>query len=228
MRVHTCLKGQIISYTLQRSKRRSIGLRIDHRGLCIHIPYQLANTDVENILQEKADWIRRKLRQWNDKKRFELVWAPGASYPLLGEPWQIALNRSGAIEMVPQRSGKTIFRLSPPLDSHQIEVFVMAWYGEQAMACFSERIEIYAKVLKVSIPLFRLSKAKARWGSCNHRGIVSLNWRLVQLPLHLIDYVVVHELAHLIEMNHSKAFWQIVESAYKHYQTAREQLREYV
>ncbi len=227
MRVHTCLKGQIISYTLRRSKRKSIGLRIDHRGLSIHIPHQLANADVENVLQEKADWIRQKLRQWGNKKSLELGWKFDASFPLLGEPWQIALNASGQIVMVPQQSAKIVTQHLPQLDSQQIETFVMAWYGEQAMICFRERIGIYAQALKVSIPPFRLSKAKTRWGSCNHRGVISLNWRLIQLPLHLIDYVVVHELAHLLEMNHSKAFWQKVESVYKDYQAAREQLREY-
>ena len=227
MRVHTCLKGQIISYTLRRSKRKSIGLRIDHRGLSIHIPHQLANADVENVLQEKADWIRQKLRQWGNKKSLELGWKFDASFPLLGEPWQITLNASGQIAMVPQQSAKFATQHLQQLDSRQIETFVMAWYGEQAMTCFRERIGIYAQALKVSIPPFRLSKAKTRWGSCNHRGLISLNWRLIQLPLHLIDYVVVHELAHLLEMNHSKAFWQKVESVYKDYQVAREQLREY-
>ncbi len=227
MRVHTCLKGQIISYTLRRSKRKSIGLRIDHRGLSIHIPHQLANADVENVLQEKADWIRQKLRQWGNKKSLELGWKFDASFPLLGESWQIALNASGQIAMVPQQSAKIVTQHLLQLDSRQIETFVMAWYGEQAMTCFRERIGIYAQALKVSIPPFRLSKAKTRWGSCNHRGVISLNWRLIQLPLHLIDYVVVHELAHLLEMNHSKAFWQRVESVCKDYQVAREQLREY-
>ncbi|MCG7756220.1 MAG: M48 family metallopeptidase, partial [Nitrosomonas sp.] len=76
-------------------------------------------------------------------------------------------------------------------------------------------------------PPFRLSRAKTRWGSCNSRGLVTLNWRLIQLPLHLIDYVVAHELAHLIEMNHSKAFWRLVGAIYPDYQAARNMLKNY-
>ena len=103
----------------------------------------------------------------------------------------------------------------------------MAWYGQQAITCFKQRIAIYAQALNLPVPPFRLSRAKTRWGSCNSRGIIHLNWRLIQMPLHLVDYVVAHELSHLIEMNHSARFWKLVESAYPEYLIARKELKEY-
>jgi len=77
----------------------------------------------------------------------------------------------------------------------------------------------------VALPQLRISNARTLWGSCNSRGIIRLNWRLIQKPLDLVDYVVVHELSHLIEMNHSKAFWQTVGSVYPGYAVARKKLR---
>ena len=103
----------------------------------------------------------------------------------------------------------------------------MAWYQQQAITCFGQRITLYAQKLRVPHPQFRLSRAKTRWGSCNARGVIHLNWRLIQMPLHLIDYVVAHELAHLLEMNHSPAFWQQVKSIYPDYLIARKELKAY-
>lgn len=227
MQATTTLNGREITYTLKRCQRKSIGLQIDHHGLRISAPLQTALPHIDTVLREKAGWITKKLDQWQAKKSLALTWMHDAAYPLLGEPWRIALKPSGEIEMARQFTCEAAQQPLAQLSPRQIERFVMAWYGQQAVACFKERIAIYAPALHVPPPPFRLSRAKTRWGSCNSRGLVTLNWRLIQLPLHLIDYVVVHELAHLIEMNHSKAFWGLVRAIYPDYQVARNMLKNY-
>lgn len=232
MFIQTVLNGRKITYTLKHCKRKSIGLTIDHQGLRISVPLQIALPQVEIILQEKAGWITKKLEQWENKKSLAMPWTQDAIYPLLGEPWHIALKSSGEIEMAryfakETANVRTAEQPLPQLNSHQIEKFVMAWYYQQAIVCFQQRIAIYASALNIRVPLFRLSCAKTRWGSCNSRGFIHLNWRLIQMPLYLVDYVVAHELAHLIEMNHSARFWKLVGSVYLDYQTARKELKEY-
>ncbi len=227
MLAQTTIRGREISYTLKRCKRKTIGLRIDHQGLCISVPLQTALPHIDTVLREKADWITKKLDQWQSKKSLALTWTHDAVYPLLGEPWRIALKPSGGIEMARQLAREEAKPSLPQLNPRQIEKFVMVWYGQQAIACFKERIAIYAPALNVAVPPFRLSRAKTRWGSCNGRGMINLNWRLVQMPLHLIDYVVAHELAHLVEMNHSKAFWVLVGSVCPQYLMARRELKGY-
>ena len=226
MRVQTTvsLNGREITYTLKRSQRKSIGLTIDHQGLHISVPMHATSPHIDAVLRQKANWITQKLDQWQNKKSLTPVWTPDASYPLLGKPWRIAQKPTGEIEMAQHLADQ-----SPQLalTPRQIETFVMHWYQQQASACFKERIAIYAQKLQLPTPPLRLSQAKTRWGSCNNRGLISLNWRLIQLPLHLIDYVVAHELAHLIELNHSKAFWAKVESIYSGYRSARRELKGY-
>ncbi|MBP6367135.1 MAG: M48 family metallopeptidase [Nitrosomonas sp.] len=231
MLVQTTLNGQNIAYTLKRCKRKSIGLKIDGNGLSISIPLHAAIPNVDSILQEKADWITQKLTHWKSKKDLALTWAENTTYPLLGEPWQIAMQTSGELHMIRQ-SIKAIHhesdaKLVPDLAPRQIEKFVMTWYHRQAIICFQQRIQFYAQKLNLQPPTFHLSRAKTRWGSCNTRGVIHLNWRLIQMPLHLVDYVVAHELAHLIEMNHSSAFWKQVESVYPDYLMARKELKGY-
>lgn len=230
--MQTTLNGREVTYTLKRCKRKSIGLRIDHQGLQISVPVQTPLPHVETILQEKADWITKKLDQWKNKKSLVVSWSHNATYPLLGESWRIALKSSGEIQMACQSAHEAVDsafveQFTSQLNPRQIEKFVMAWYSQQAITCFKQRIAIYAQALNVPEPPFRLSHGKTRWGSCNSRGIIHLNWRLIQMPLYLVDYVVAHELSHLIEMNHSMAFWKLVESVYPEYLIARKQLKEY-
>lgn len=221
---HIVLNGQKIDYTFKRSKRRSIGLRINESGLTVSAPLNEPLTSIESVLSKKANWLIKHLTHRENNQSTQLLWEKESTFPLLGQPWHLTLTSSDIIQMTP---GKSPTKEHKPitLTPHQIEIFVMAWYHKQAITCFNERVEWYANMLDVAVPPIRLSRAKTRWGSCNSRGIIRLNWRLIQMPIHLVDYVVSHELAHLIEMNHSSAFWCLVESIYPDYQTARKELK---
>ncbi len=221
------LGGQDIPYTLTRSHRRSIGLQISQHGLRISAPLHTSLAYIDSVLQQKAGWITKKLAQWQDKKSLVLDWSLETTYPLLGEPWRIAMKPTGELAMIRSFDQELPQPLTIELNSRHIETFVMSWYQQQAITCFKQRIELYAPELAVPTPPFRLSQAKTRWGSCNSRGLITLNWRLIQLPLHLVDYVVAHELAHLIEMNHSKAFWDVVGKVCPGYRVARSMLKGY-
>ena len=225
------LNGKEVAYTLKRCKRRTIGMKIDSRGLTVRIPSRESLHWVESVLRNKADWVVEKLDEWKTRKSNELVWEEGAVFPLLGEPWQLAATAAGVMQMTRARvkTGAEDRQMQLPLPSvlaaRQIEKIVMEWYRNKALTCFSERIELYADKLGVALPQLRLSRARTQWGSCHVRGVVHLNWRLIQMPLNLVDYVVAHELSHLIEMNHSPAFWQTVGRVYPDYVAARKELK---
>ena len=226
------LNGKEVVYTLRRCRRRTIGMKIDSDGLTVSIPPRGSLRWVESVLRDKANWVVKKLAEWENKKSIRLVWEEAAIFPLLGEPWQLTTTAPGVMRMTRAKvQTKTEDRqLALPLPSvltiQQIEKIVTTWYRQQALACFSERISLYVNKLGVPQPQLRLSRARTQWGSCNARGIVRLNWRLIQMPLHLVDYVVAHELSHLIQMNHSPAFWQTVASVYPDYLAARKELRK--
>jgi predicted metal-dependent hydrolase len=109
----------------------------------------------------------------------------------------------------------------------KIEKAVTKWYRDEAERVFQECVAHYSPLLSVSPKKIKLSSARTQWGSCTSQGVVRLNWQLVKMPLHLIDYVVVHELAHLIEMNHSTAFWNVVESVCPDFSKCRAELRSH-
>jgi predicted metal-dependent hydrolase len=225
------LNGREVTYTLMRCRRRTIGMRIDRSGLTVRIPVKETMQWVESVLQNRADWIVTKLNEWKNKKPRGPAWEEGSIFPLLGEPWRVTVTPAGTVHMIPLQSSageeEKQLNLALPslLTAQQIERAVMDWYHHHAQECFSKRITLYAEKLGVALPQLRLSRARTLWGSCHSRGVVRLNWRLIQKLLDLVDYVVAHELSHLIEMNHSPAFWQTVESVYPDYKAARKRLR---
>jgi len=222
------LSGKEISYTLKRSgKRRSIGLRIDERGLTVNVPLRTSEKWLHSVLHDKADWVVQKLDSWQSKKAPPIRWADGARIPFRGEEFvlQLVPKARGA---TPQLRGEMLHvPVGIAAEAARIEKAVMLWYRSEALRVFEECAAHFAPLLQVAPHEIRLSAARTQWGSCTVRGVVRLNWQLVKMPLHLIDYVVVHELAHLVEMNHSPAFWRVVESACPDYRPCRAELRGY-
>ena len=108
----------------------------------------------------------------------------------------------------------------------QLREAVQGWLQRQAMAVFQERCAEFSARLGVRVRRLTLSSASTRWGSASADGSIRLNWRLIHFGLPVIDYVVVHEMAHLREMNHSQAFWEVVRSVMPDYETARVELRD--
>lgn len=219
------LVGQDVSYTLKRSgKRRSIGLRIDDDGLTIAMPLRASEKWLHSVLQERAQWIVEKLAGWQTRKPEPVRWIDGESIQFLGEPLALRVVAS-LFDAPPLLRGRQLFVHVTDSVSHMvIEQGVTQWYRREAELLFRERVVHYAPQLGVSPTEVKLSSARTQWGSCTARGTVHLNWQLIKFPLRLIDYVVVHELAHLIEMNHSAAFWRVVKSVCPDYAKRRKEL----
>ncbi|MBU0687922.1 MAG: M48 family metallopeptidase [Gammaproteobacteria bacterium] len=221
------LSDKHITYTLKRSsKRRSIGLRIDERGLTVSMPLRASEKWLHSVLQDKASWVLDRLENWQAGKVMPVIWQDGASIPFRGEVFTLCVVPD-KVSAAPRLQGTDlILQLNRVITEQRIEKLVTQWYREQALQVFRECVAHFAPLMEVSPQVVRLSSARTQWGSCNARGVVSLNWHLVKLSLPLIDYVVIHELAHLKEMNHSAAFWRVVESACPDYLELRKQLRD--
>jgi len=225
LRQLTLPSGHSVPYTLKVSaKRRTIGLRIDGNGLTVHIPRRVSQHTVDHLLQDKADWIARKLTELQDRPE-AFVWQDGATMQYLGQDIRLTL-RQDAKNRALEFDGTRLYVAQPnPDDIKTVQRKVAQWYAKQARTDFTRRIELLAAKLGVSTPPVFLSNAKTRWGSCNSRGEIRLHWRLIQAPPHIIQYVVAHELAHLKEMNHSAKFWAWVEKLCPDYAAARNELK---
>ena len=224
------LSDRIVPYTIRRRPRRSLSLNIDHRGLRVLGPMRTTLREVETLIHTHEDWILKKLDEWRDV-RLHRGWTIVAEEPLpyLGAPVPVMTRshtlRKPRLELV---DGQLLLSTHDPRDIAANHRALVLWLREQAMICFEKRVAHYAGQLGVAMPTLALTQAKTRWGSCNNRGHIRLNWRLIHLPLPMIDYVVAHELAHLKEMNHSPRFWAVVETMIPDWRQAKRSLRGYV
>ena len=208
---------------LVRSRRKTLSLIVEPDGtLTVRAPLRMKEADIRGFIEQKKDWIKRKqvkareealpVRLYMDEERF---WYLGKEVPLRIVP-------DGNPALVMEKSFKLTESAQPRAES----IFT-AWYKKQARKVISERVELFARQHGFKVKKIRISSARTRWGSCSQKGTLSFAWRLVMAPLNVIDYVVVHELCHLKEMNHSKTFWVQVETILPDYKTRRKWLKNH-
>ncbi len=216
------IAGQAVAYQLKRSQRRTIGLAIDHRGLRVGAPMRARLGDIESLIHEHGQWVLDKLAAWRDRPAAsQLEITDGTVVFTLGEPLTVAFTEVGRSRW---QFGPGTLYLRPDA-AHTANDLLEKALREKARTVFAERLAIHAPRLGVAPPPLRLSSARTRWGSCSHHGGIALNWRLMFMPLAIVDYVVCHELAHLKEMNHSPRFWSVVEQLCPDWQARRLELR---
>ncbi len=220
------LAGKNISYTLKRSsRRRSIGLRIDDRGLTVSVPLRASEKWLHSVLQDKAHWVVEKLDGWQTRNPVEMRWVDGETVSYLGELLTLRVTRGLFATPAHRRGGELWVFVVDDSETAHIEQAVLRWHQQEAQQLFVQRAAHFAALLGVAPRAVKLSAARTQWGCCTARGSVRLNIQLIELPLRLIDYVVVHELAHLREMNHSAAFWSVVKSVCPDYAKLRRELK---
>jgi predicted metal-dependent hydrolase len=217
------LGERIVRYTLRRAPRRSIGLSIDHRGLRVAAPRHASLAEIEQLIRKHAVWVTKKLDEWRERRAaapFHL--ADGARLPYLGDWLQIRIasgdNRviwagDGSLTLLPRKGADADALLDKAL-------------RQRARELFEQRLAQQAARFGIAPPRLSLSSARTRWGSCSLKTGIRLNWHLIHCAPPLIDYVIVHELAHLEEMNHGPRFWAIVARYFPDYRNAREALKK--
>jgi predicted metal-dependent hydrolase len=219
----TVLDGQAVNYILHRSHgRQRISLSVDERGLRVGAPQRASLREIETVLRDHARWVVRKLGEWRDKCAPARRWASGETLAYLGLPLKLDVT-PGASEVLLTPTHLQV--RSPDPSAEAVAALAKHWLRGQAMEHFHRRIEHFRTHITLETVAIRLSNARSRWGSCHASGRISLNWRLIHFPQHLIDYVVVHELAHLREMNHSPRFWAVVGGVIPDYAARRREMR---
>lgn len=231
-----CEQGSIrlgereIRFTLRRSQRRSLGMQIDQRGLTVTIPLRASLRDTEAFMRSRADWIIEKLDLWAQRAEPQkMPLLDGMELPVLGEActvrWLAGANRTRWVEGFDRR--ELHLHLRREQDAPRL---LMRGLQDYALEYFAGRLDEYVYLLQqfapgIDRPPLYLSNARTRWGSCSKRSGIRLNWRLIHLPRPQIDYVVAHEVAHLLEMNHSARFWKVVAALKPDFEPARAALK---
>lgn len=216
----TGTQQQTVAYQLRRSLRaRRINLRIGLQGLVVTLPQhaRLGQPDIEQAIRAHSQWILQRLPHWQQRasalQASRPRYADGGRLPLLGRQLTLRLQPHAAGQRTRiLQLGEELWISGPASqDPARLAQRLEQWLKQQARAIFAQRLPLFSQRLGRAPRAWSLSSARTRWGSCSQRGDIRLNWRLVQFEPELIDYVIAHELAHLVEMNHSPRFWSQLE-----------------
>lgn len=207
-----------------RSRRRTVASIVERDGsVTVRAPLKMSTEAIEAFVQQHAEWVQKKQlemqsmvpvepRKYEPGERFLYL---GRSYPLeivQGAKRKLALDETFKLAQTEQSNAQTVFR---------------DWYRSQAAKLIPERVAYFARAFELQVKSIRITSARTRWGSCSAKGALSFSWRLLMTPPDVIDYVIVHELAHTVHHNHSARFWKLVEKWMPDYRERRKQLRQY-
>ena len=219
-----------LTYTIRRSTRRkkTVAVTVDPAGAVLLLaPEHLTTDELDEIVSRKAGWIVRRLRH---AKSHGPPLAPrefvsGESVLYLGRHYRLKVNPSEAGDAKLRGGWLHVSAPKGPRQTAHVREAVVSWFRRHAAKRLPEHVAAWRPRAGVPMPRVIVSNQQKRWGSCDRNGTIRLNWRIIQAPMRLVDYVVVHELVHLRHRGHGRTYWQAVGRIMPDYERRRDDLR---
>ena len=205
---------------IRTNRKKSASVQVVDCQVQVIIPQTLSDQRIEQIVRDKAPWIRDKLRRQallKPKKVKEHV--SGEAFSYLGKNYRLKVV-TGSSEVVKLTLGKLVVGADA-----DIKAELTSWYIQHAEKRLNEKVARFSQVIGVDPKSVKVKNYKSRWGSCSNLGDISFHWAIIMAPHYIVDYVVVHELCHMLHHNHSPAFWQQVEKVLPNYRDCRDWLK---
>ena len=219
-----------LSYYVVRSNRTTVSLRLHNNGeLEVRTPKQVKNNQIEEIIQSKLPWIEKqynRLLEVQEQKSI-ISYEDGAKISIYGKEYGICVikNEAEQKDSIWLQDDNLMVRIKY-CNEDTIQDAIILWCKKAGKPIFENRAFYYAQRLGVSYERITIKGQKSCWGSCSNKSNLNFDWKLLLMPEEVLDYGVVHELAHLIEMNHSSRFWEIVSKEMPNYKEIRKWLKE--
>lgn len=231
MRLSTKYGEKTIEFEVSYRNRRTLAIQVEPlEKILVISPVGLSEDYLKEKVRSKGKWIVNKLLEFKDmgyipfKKEFvngEAFLYSGRNYSL-----HILLN-SNIIRPKVELSDSKILITSPSKDQEILKTALQKWYKKEASKLVMKRVDFYKPKFKAAPKEIKVKEQKRRWGSCTSKGNIYFNWRIIMAPSPVLDYIVVHEMSHLIQRNHSPGFWKLVEFIIPDYKDRKKWLRNY-
>ena len=198
---------------LRTNRKKSASIRLDGDLVKVSVPMSLSDTRIRDLVTRKTSWIKKKLKEQSELPLIKpKEYVSGETFPYLGKNYRLKVVK-GDMPSIKLKNGYLIATVPESSTGTQEEVRVLleTWYRSHAEVRLQDKSERLAKVVGVTPNSISVQSYKSRWGSCSIKGDLTFNWKIILAPHRIVDYVVVHELCHLLEHNHSPRFWKSVE-----------------
>jgi len=218
-------KDKILEFQIVRSSRRkkTSEISIINGVVCLKVPLSTTINNIESLVRKKANWIQQKVEEQNNPNITIKVptYTNNSTLPYLGKNFPLRIIKSNYHSFEFVNDQFTMFT-----KNKNIKWFYEQWLLKNALDIFDPLILKYSQILKVNPKKILLKNLKSRWGSATYNNIINLNIHLLKAPLDVIEYVILHELSHLIEHNHSPRFWKLVSDNMQDYKVKISWLRK--
>lgn len=212
---------------VKSARRKTMALKVNHNGVSVHIPSRLPLKLATHFIKQKTDWIKLKLEQQAARLPTEKYYRDGETFLFLGENCTLRLRQQETALSVKKIDNYIDItgRLNRSTET-SIKKALTHWYKQQAESYLTSQTQVWAEKTGLTPHSTTVKTYKARWGSCKITGEIQFNWKLILATPAVIDYVIIHELCHLIHHNHSAAFWQLVAHHYPNFKQTRQWLKD--
>ena len=204
----TTLLGKTVPYEVRRSADATKPrIDVDINGVRVTVP-EGSPRDPETILSENAAWVIEKKRKYDEYREQipERKHEPGEMFPYLGEEYEVVVEQRPSSQII----GNELRLAKHHVEQTSVKRALETLYRRKAREYFEEQADQFAEEMGVDYNQIEVRNQRTKWGSCSTTGTLGLNWRLMMAPPRVVDYVIVHELAHLRESNHTDEFWSLV------------------
>ena len=224
------LSRQIPVEIVRTDRRKTVAFSVIEEQVRIVVPKRLSEKRIQQLIQRKTPWIRRKLQiQSTIPPVRSKEYVSGESFTYMGRNYRLKVLE-GSADGVKLENGQLVVRIPKNIQgkkkTDRVEKQLKHWYINHAQEKMTEKTRRYAEILGVKPDTVAVRDYKSRWGSCSVKGEIKYNWKIIIAPNHIIDYVVVHELSHMRHPNHSRDFWRYVGRVIPDYRECREWLKE--
>lgn len=221
-------QGQVIAYTVKRTRRKTLGVYVyPDRRVQFRVPQRVRQADIDHYIEQCQSWVFKQLSQLPDPPaQAELIYQSGERHPYLGQFYCLRIQQ-GRSQSVRLEGDDLQLKSTQPDSAEHLQKQLKQWYRAQAEQLFAERLLQCWRALQdwqLPEPRLRLRWMKSRWGSCSTQAVITLNVELIKYDLELLDYVIVHELCHLLEFNHSHRFYQLMDTAMPNWRDRKRRL----
>ncbi|NLI59245.1 MAG: M48 family metallopeptidase [Clostridium sp.] len=234
--MNKALDSEKIQYKIVRSNRKTVAIQLLEDGnVKVSAPFSVTKKQIDEIIKDKISWILKKqeeLKRIYIEKNIDRKFEDGEKISYLGKEFSLKIIKAKEYiqpKVVIDNDNMVIYINEKFIDKdakENIRNIIKKWLVERFRDVAVDRIKKYSFLIGVNPTKITIREQKTRWGSCSSKGNINLNWKLVMAPMEVIDYVIVHELCHMIEMNHSKNYWNIVSTVMPDYKNHRKWLKE--
>ncbi|MBN1664718.1 MAG: M48 family metallopeptidase [Deltaproteobacteria bacterium] len=225
-----------IPYDIERGNRKkTVALHVTADCVTLKVPKRLSDEAISKFMTRKARWIhdRQAVIRHDPLNRIGKHYVTGETFPYLGNTCRLLVVREAHLEAPVCELRQDCLRVQVPSDltgeqgGSAVKEAMIDWYQGQAVKKITERLPALAQKLGVQPKTVAVKNQKSQWGSCSRSGAIRFNWKIIMAPVAILDYIIVHELCHLIHSNHQPQFWEKVESVIPDCKARKSWLREH-